>query len=216
MTRFARGKLFQHSLGILSLLLLGAGGTAAQDAKIQTGGARSGDSSEAPGAQAANVDSDYRVGVGDMLQISVWKEPEVSTTVPIRPDGKISLPLVNDLEVTDKTPLEIQAIVAEKLSPFIKDPNVTVIVRSVNSKKVYLVGEVGGAGAHQLMGPTTVLQMLTEAGGLRPFAKEKDIYILRLTNGKQQRFRFNYKDAIQGKKMEQNIFLEPGDTIVVP
>ena len=216
MTRFARGKLFQHSLGIFSLLFLGAGGTAAQNGGTQTGGALSGDSSYAAGDQAANVGSDYRVGVGDMLQISVWKEPEISTTGPIRPDGKISIPLVNDLEVTGKTPLEIQAIVAEKLAPFIKDPNVTVIVRTVNSKKVYLVGEVNGPGARQIMGPTTVLQILTEAGGLRPFAKEKDIYILRVTNGKQQKFRFNYKDVIKGEKMEQNIFLEPGDTIVVP
>ena len=209
MTQFARGRLFHHSLGILSLFFLGAGATAAQDVASQAGGALS-------GAQAANVDSDYRVGVGDVLQISVWKEPEVSSGVLIRPDGKISLPLVNELEVTGKTPLEIQAIVTEKLSPFIKDPNVTVIVRSVNSKKVYLVGQVGGTGARQLMGPTTVLQMLTEAGGIGPFAKAKDIYILRITNGKQQKFRFNYKDVIKGEKLEQNIFLEPGDTIVVP
>ena len=214
MTRFARGRLFHNSLGILVLLFWGAAGTAAQDVEIQTGGILRGQA--APERPAVDVGSDYRVGSGDVLDILVWKEPEASSTVPIRPDGKISLPLINDLEVTGKTPLEIQAIVTEKLSPYIKSPNVTVTVRAVNSKKVYLVGEVGGAGAHQLMGPTTVLQMLTEAGGLRPFAKEKDIYILRLTNGKQQRFRFNYKDAIQGKKMEQNIFLEPGDTIVVP
>ena len=187
-------------LGILSLVFLGAGGMAAQDAE----------------SQAANVDKDYRVGVGDTLQISVWKEPEVSSGVLIRPDGKISLPLVSELEVTGMTPLEIQAIVTEKLSPFIKDPNVTVIVRSINSKKVYLVGEVGGAGVQQLMGPTTVLQMLTSVGGLGPFAKAKDIYILRIKDGKQQKFRFNYKDALKGEKLEQNIFLEPGDTIVVP
>ena len=200
MTRFTRGRRFHHSFVVFILLVLGAGRSPAQDVP-------------SPGG---NPDSDYRVGVGDVLQISVWKEPEVSTTVPIRPDGKISIPLVNDLEVTDKTPLEIQAIVAEKLSPFINDPNVTVIVRTVNSKKVYLVGEVAGAGAHQLLGPTTVLQILTEAGGLAPFAKQKDIYVLRTTNGKQEKFRFNYKDVIQGKKMEQNILLEPGDTIVVP
>ena len=216
MTRLARGKFFHHSLGVLSLLFLGAGGAAAQDVEIKTGGVLRGQASRAPASPAAEVESDYRVGAGDVLDVLVWKEQEASATVPIRPDGKISLPLINDLEVTGKTPIEIQEIVVERLSPFIKDPNVTVTVRQINSKKVYLLGEVAGPGAYQIMRPTTVLQILTEAGGLRPFAKEKDIYVLRVSNGQQQKFRFNYKDVIRGKKMEQNILLEPGDTIVVP
>ena len=217
MTRSARAKILQHLFGALTLLFFEAGLVMAQNADIQTGGVLRGQISDAQKPPAMDVGSDYRVGPGDVLDVLVWKEPEASSTVPIRPDGKISLPLINDLEVTDKTPLEIQAIVVEKLSPYINSPNVTVTVRAVNSKKVYLIGEVAGPGAYQIVRPTTVLQILTEAGGLRPFAKEKDIYVLRVSSdGQQQKFRFNYKDVIKGQKMEQNILLEPGDTIVVP
>ena len=136
--------------------------------------------------------------------------------VVVRPDGKISLPLVNDLVVSGKTPMEIQEMVAAKLAPFIKDPNVTVTVREIRSKKVYLLGEVTKAGSYQIVQPTTVLQMLTDAGGLKPYAKAKSIYILRTENGRQRKLPFNYKDVVQGKKIEQNILLQPGDTIVVP
>ncbi|HWP84192.1 MAG TPA: polysaccharide biosynthesis/export family protein [Terriglobia bacterium] len=169
------------------------------------------------GAATAEVSgSEYQVGPGDVIAISVWKEPDVSTTVLIRPDGKISLPLVNDLAVAGKTPMEIQSLVTEKLSPFIKDPNVTVTVKEINSKKVFVLGQVGRAGVYQIMQPTTVLQILTQAGGLAPFANQKGIYVLRMQNGKQERFPFNYKDVVKGEKMEQNILLQPGDTVVVP
>ena len=161
-------------------------------------------------------DSDYRVGAGDVIEVSVWKEPEVSTTVVVRPDGKISIPLISDLVVSGKTPMQIQEIVAEKLAPIINLPNVTVTVKEINSKKVYVLGEVNRPGAYPLTQPMTVLQILTEAGGLQLYAKEKSIYILRIENGRQQRLPFNYKDVVQGKKMEQNIFLQPGDTVVVP
>jgi len=218
MKMFSKTAVLYGSLVILSAALFGVRGAhAAQDVQVQTGGMLRGQGSDASQSRAVQVGSDFRVGPGDMLDILVWKEPEVSSTVPIRPDGKISLPLINDLEVTGKTPLEIQAIVIEKLTPFINSPNVTVTVRQVNSKKVYILGEVAHTGAFQILQPTTVLQILTEAGGLRPFAKEKDIYVLRVgANGQQQKFRFNYKDVIKGQKMEQNIILEPGDTIVVP
>ena len=167
---------------------------------------------------AANpiVAEDYRVGAGDVIEVSVWKEPENSGIVVIRPDGKISLPLLNDLVVVGKTPMEIQQIVEEKLTPFINAPNVTVIVRDIRSKKVYIIGEVNHAGSFQITQPTTVLQMLTEAGGLRPFAKSKSIYVLRNQDGKEKRFSFNYQDALKGKNIEQNILLQPGDTVVVP
>ena len=162
------------------------------------------------------VADDYRVGAGDVIEVSVWKEPENSGVVVIRPDGKISLPLVNDLVVVGKTPMEIQQMVEEKLTPFINAPNVTVIVRDIRSKKVYVIGEVNHTGSFQITQPTTVLQMLTEAGGLRPFAKSKSIYVLRNEDGKEKRFSFNYRDAVKGKNTEQNILLQPGDTVVVP
>ncbi len=160
---------------------------------------------------------DYRVGAGDLIEVFVWKEPEVTSTVVIRPDGKISLPLINDISVAGKTPMEIQQIVEEKLDPFIKSANVTVTVKDIRSKKVYVIGQVGRTGAYEINQPTTVLQILTEAGGLQPFAKGKDIYVLRNgEDGKQQRFAFNYKDVVSGKKIEQNILLREGDTVVVP
>jgi polysaccharide export outer membrane protein len=164
----------------------------------------------------AQANGDYRVGPGDSIQVSVWKEPEVSTVVVVRPDGKISIPLVNDLVVSGKTPMEIQEIVKERLSSYIKDPNVTITVREIQSKKVYVLGEVNRPGSYQIVQPTTVLQLLTEAGGLRPYAKEKAIYVLRTGNGQQQKFSFNYRDVVEGKKLEQNILVQPNDTIVVP
>ena len=200
-------------LGFIGVMILWPGMLLAEekapDASIPT-------NAEAMSAEAMPSDGDYRVGAGDMIQISVWKEPEISTVVVVRPDGKISLPLANDLYVTGITPMEIQQIVTEKLSPFINLPNVTVTVREIRSKKVYVIGEVGRAGAYQITQPTTVLQILTEAGGLRPFAKTKGIYVLRTANGQQQKYPFNYKDVLKGKKIEQNILLQPGDTVVVP
>ncbi len=185
----------------------------APDASIPTKGSFA----EARPAEALPSDGDdYRVGSGDVIEISVWKEPEISSAVVVRPDGKISLPLVNDLYVTGKTPMEIQEIVLEKLTSFINSPSVTVTVQEIRSKKIYVIGEVNRTGAYQITQPTTVLQILTEAGGLLPFAKQKGIYVLRTENGIHQRFPFNYKDVLKGKKIGQNILLEPGDTVVVP
>ena len=199
---------------LAALFVLGPGSAVAQPQSSGTPGRAAAEGSAS--MPAVQVDKDYRVGAGDMIEISVWKEPEVSTTVTVRPDGKISLPLVNDLVVSGMTPMQIQEIVAEKLDPLIKLPNVTVIVRQINSKKVYVLGMVNRTGSYQITQPTTVLQILTEAGGLQPYAKEKSIYVLRVESGRQQKFPFNYKDVVQGKKIEQNIFLQPGDTVVVP
>ena len=209
-------RAFIHLIGVLTLLFLWTGKIVAQNSEARTSLLKSDSRAGAVAPVGLQLDGDYRVGSGDTLDISVWKEPEVSSTVVIRPDGKISLPLISELVVTGKTPLEIQAVVAEKLSPYINSPNVTVTVREVNSKKVYVLGEVGQTGSHQITQPTTVLQILTESGGLRPFAKQKSIYVLRTTNGKQEKIPFNYKDVVQGSKMEQNIFLQPGDIVVVP
>ena len=174
-------------------------------------------SAPAEATPAAPVSTEYRVGPGDVLEIDVWKEPEVSSpAVIVRPDGKISLPLAGDLVVNGKTPSEIQSMVNQALSPSIKSPNVTVIVKAIHSKKVYVLGEVAHPGSFDITQPTTVLQVLTEAGGLQPFAKQKSIYVLRNEGGKQEKLPFNYKDVTAGKKIEQNVLLQPGDTVVVP
>ena len=167
-------------------------------------------------AADGNLDNEFRVGPGDQILITVWKEPEVSGSVVIRPDGKISMPLVNDVLVNGMTPMQVQSLLAEKLEPYIKSANVTVTVQTIRSKKVYVIGQVGRAGSYDITQPTTVLQLLTEAGGPQQFAKQKSIYVLRNEGGKQQKFKFNYKEVINGKKIEQNIIVQPGDTIVVP
>lgn len=161
------------------------------------------------------IGSDFVIGSGDVLNIFVWKEPEVSKSVPVRPDGKISLPLVNDVQASGLTALELKKVLEEKLSKFFAEPNVTVTVETVNSQKVTVMGEVTGAGPKPLAGPTRVMDILATSG-FTPFAKTTKIYILREIDGKRERFNFNYKDYIKGKNAEQNILLRNGDTIVVP
>jgi polysaccharide export outer membrane protein len=165
--------------------------------------------------KAPGVGSDFVIGAGDVLNIFVWKEPEVSKSVPVRPDGKISLPLVNDVQASGLTALELKKVLEEKLSKFFAEPNVTVTVETVNSQKVTVMGEVNAAGPKPLAGPTRVMDILATSG-FTPFAKTTKVYILREIDGKQQRLNFNYKDYIKGKNPEQNILLRNGDTIVVP
>jgi polysaccharide export outer membrane protein len=159
---------------------------------------------------------DYVIGTEDVLDINVWKEPEVSRTVPVRPDGKISLPLLNDVQAAGLTPMQLGAVVTEQLKKFVAQPQVTVIVTTINSRRVYVLGEVNRGGYIPLMPNMTVLQALSSAGGFTQFANQKQIYVLRYEDGKQIRYAFNYKQAVQGKDGTQNIILKPGDTIVVP
>jgi polysaccharide export outer membrane protein len=160
--------------------------------------------------------SDFRVGPGDVLRIDVWKEQEVSTEVVVRPDGVVSLPLTKDIKVDGMTPLEIEKLVTEKLSKFLAAPDVTVVVKQINSKKIYMVGQVHKVGSIPLLAPMTVAQALSEAGGPTEYANTKQIVVIREQGGKAQRFRFNYKDFLKGQETGQNIPLIPGDTVVVP
>jgi polysaccharide export outer membrane protein len=159
---------------------------------------------------------EYVIGEQDQLAITVWKEPELSSTVVVRPDGKITVPLINELKVVGLTPSQLQTLLMEKLQPFLSVPQVTVMVRQINSRNVYLIGEVSKEGMFPLSGSITVLQLIAQAGGLKDFAKHKGIYVLRNEQGKQVRLRFNYDDVIRGKNNQQNIVLQPGDTVVVP
>lgn len=165
-------------------------------------------------AIAAGQESIYRIGVEDELQISVWHEPELSTVAVVRPDGKITIPLLNDVAVVGLKPDELQTILASKLKPFVNEPQVTVIARNIRSRKVYLVGQANRQGTFPLNDRMTVLELIANAGGLSPFAKSKSIYVLRVENGQKVRIPFNYKKALSGKG--QNITLVPGDVIVVP
>ncbi len=160
--------------------------------------------------------SEYKVGEADVLQINVWKESEVSQKVVVRTDGNISMPLINEVKVSGLTPLQIQDLVAEKLKAFLTNPQVTVTVIEIHSKRAFITGEVPRPGAYSLNTETTVLQLIAQAGGLTPFAKRGEIVVLRFDNGKQQRLKFKYKDVVSGKNTQQNITLQPGDTVVVP
>jgi polysaccharide biosynthesis/export protein len=158
----------------------------------------------------------YMIGEQDSLLITVWKEKEMSGDVIVRPDGKITVPLVGEIKVVGMTPVQLQTLLMEKLKPFVTVPQVTVSVAEIRSRKVYLIGHAAREGSFTINSSTTVLQIIAQAGGLRDFAKRKKIYILRQQGGQQVRFPFNYDNVIKGKSMQQNILLEPGDTIVVP
>ncbi|PYU28462.1 MAG: sugar transporter [Acidobacteria bacterium] len=164
----------------------------------------------------ATADPNYVIGSEDVLDVSVWKEPDLSRTVPVRPDGKISLPLLNDVQAAGLTPLQLAAAITTSLNKFVTNPQVTVIISQINSQRFYLLGEVTRPGAYSLIPGMTVLQALSNAGGFTPYANSKKIYLLREENGKQQKLSFNYKDVIAGKRTEQNIVLKTGDTIIVP
>lgn len=164
-------------------------------------------------APPAAVDpKSYMIGVEDVLLIRVWREPEHSGLATVRPDGKITLPLIGDLQAAGLTPEKLDAAVTEALGKYINNPDVIVSVQAVRSKRYYVTGEVNRPGAYPLVTPVTVLEALTLAGGFRDFANKKNITVLRGT----QRFKFNYNDVVKGKNLDQNITLQHGDYIVVP
>jgi polysaccharide export outer membrane protein len=168
-----------------------------------------------PAVPASAGGPEYVIGPDDSLHIAVWKEADLSATLPVRPDGKISLPLLNDVQAAGLTPQQLADSVTERLKKYIADPRVTVVVTAINSKRIYLVGEVLHTGATPLIPNMTVLQALSSAG-INQFAKTKGIYILRTENGKQQKMAVNYHKLIKGEEIDHNYLLQPGDTIVVP
>lgn len=165
---------------------------------------------------AAAKEPEYRIGPQDVIHIDVWKEPDVSRSVPVRPDGKISMPLLNDVQAAGLTSMELAASIRDGLSKFMTNPQVTVTVSDINSRRIYVTGEVARQGAQTLLPNMTVLQALSAAGGLTQFAREKKIYLVRTVDGKQVTYPFDYKGALTGKHPETNILLQSGDMIVVP
>jgi len=195
-------------IGVLSSLVGAQSSPTSADSKPASSTSTVPDS--APGAGP-----DYRIGADDVLKISVWKEPDLSETLPVRVDGKISMPLLNDVAAAGLTPTQLAALLTERLKKFVADPRVTVIVTAMNSQKVYVTGEVTHTGSMALTPNMTVLQALASAG-FTQFADTKKIYILRIENGQQRKIPVNYKKLVKGDALDQNIVLKPGDTIVVP
>lgn len=201
------------NLGVIVLVCLVATGTWAQETKQDNNSAKSNASTTPP---PVPVDPNtYVIGAEDALHVAVWKENDLTATIPVRPDGMISLPLLNDVQAAGLTPMQLAASITEKLKKYVSDPRVTVVVTAMNSRRVYVLGEVLHTGPMALTPNMTILQALAQAG-FSQFANTKGIYVLRVENGKQQKLAFNYKQAIKGESMEQNIVLKPGDTIVVP
>jgi len=157
----------------------------------------------------------YVIGPEDVLHVAVWKENDLTATLPVRPDGMISLPLLNDVPASGMTPMQLAASITEKLKKYMADPRVTVVVTQINSKRIFLVGEVSHSGSMSLLPNMTVLQALSSAG-LTTFANTKKIYILRNENGKQQKMPVDYRKLVKGENIDQNYALRPGDTIVIP
>ena len=185
------------------------------DNKKQSSNANATATQAAP-KKPATDDPNYVIGPQDVLDISVWKEPELTRPVPVRPDGKISMPLLNDVQAAGRTPLQLAADITAGLKKFVTDPQVTVIVTTINSQRVFILGEVTRAGAYPLLPNMTVLQALSSAGGFTQYANLKKIYLLRVEDGKQVKHPFNYKEVLSGKATDQNIFVKAGDTIIVP
>ena len=200
---------------LISLLSPVLSGQAASDAKpLSNSGAQAPTSNAGP---TAPHDSTFVIGNDDMLAINVWKEPDISRSVPVRSDGKISLPLVGEVQAAGSTPLKLEKDIAARLKSYIAEPEVTVIVQQVNSQKFNILGQINKPGSYPLTNSPTVLDAIAIAGGFRDFAKQKGIYVLRQNpDGTQSHLSFNYKEVVRGKNVSQNLKLQPRDTIVVP
>ena len=169
-----------------------------------------------PAAQVLPLPSDYVIGADDVLSIVVWREKDLSTDVTVRPDGRITLPLINDVMASGLSPDQLRDQLKTQFDKFVEDPSVSVVVKAINSRKVFITGMVSKPGPFPVTSPITVLQLISMAGGLNEFARQKEIIVMRTEHGKQTAIKFNYDEVRKGKKLQQNIELRPGDTVLVP
>ncbi len=218
----ALGKLSSKVSKVLIAACLAAASVCAQSAPVaaasQPGSSKTNNAAAESTLSVPKLhDSTFIIGDDDVLAINVWKEPEISRSIPVRSDGKISLPLVGEVQASGETPLKLEQEIAKRLANYISEPEVTVIVQQINSQKFNVLGQVNKPGAYPLTSSATVLDAIALAGGFRDFAKQKSIYVLRQNpDGTQTRLPFNYKDVVKGVKISQNVKLQPHDTVVVP
>jgi polysaccharide biosynthesis/export protein len=165
---------------------------------------------------AAELPRDYVIGNEDVLEVRFWKDANLSREVVVRPDGRIALELINEVQAAGLSPEQLRDVLMVEAKKFIEDPSVAVIVKQINSRKVFITGMVEKPGSYALTTSMTVLQLISMAGGLKEFAKQKEIVVMRTDNGKPLAYPFNYQDLRKGRRLAQNITLKPGDTVVVP
>jgi polysaccharide export outer membrane protein len=226
------------TIGVAAALAIGAGTAGAQQpvpaqqtppvtttsttvpstpASPGTAGVKPAPASVAPAQQAKLVvPADYVIGPDDLITVMFWRDKDMSADVVVRPDGNITLPLLNDVAAGGLTPEQLRAAVQTEAAKYLSDPLVNVTIKQINSRKVFVTGMIARPGAYPLSGPTTVLQFLSMAGGLSELADDKKIVIMRTEDGKQRALKFNYRDVSRGKNLQQNILLKPGDTVIVP
>jgi polysaccharide export outer membrane protein len=207
-----------HPLIIILLLCLSLTGLYAQQQKApadRAAGAGAGGQNPQAKAEVVAEPGTYIIGAEDVLDISVWQEPNVSRSVPVRPDGKISIPLVNDIQAAGLTPMQLAVSITQKLEQFLTKPQVTVTVTAINSQKVFVIGEVARPGPMPLLPNMTALQALSTAGGPTQFADQKHAYVMRHEGGKDSTYPVNYRNLLRGDT-RGNIILKAGDTVVVP
>jgi polysaccharide export outer membrane protein len=204
------------ALTIAGCLEVAVSPAAAQAARAGSAAAVTAAGSPAVGTGGVTPPSDYVIGPEDQLSVVFWHDKDLSADVVVRPDGKISLPLLNDVQAGGLTPEQLRRNVTEAARRFVEDPTASIVVKQINSRRVFVTGEVDKPGTYALAGPTTVLQLLATAGGLKEYAAKEKIVILRREDGREVSYRFNYKQVVQQKNPSQNIDLKPGDTVVVP
>lgn len=215
MTASCRSKNFAEAIAFVAWLALPASAGFAQSAPALATPSAGAKPPAAPLPEVA-LPPGYVIGTDDVLSIVYWKDKDMSADAAVRPDGKISLPLINDVVAAGLTPDQLREKITEESRKFMEDASITVVVRQINSRKVYITGEVNKPGTYPLTGSTSVLQLIAMAGGLREYANGKKIVIMRTERGRPISLPFNYQHVSEGKSLNQNIELKPGDTVVVP
>lgn len=198
---------------VLSLVALSAAFSAHAQ---QPSGSSNTSPPSSPAGAGPELPPDYVIGPDDVLTVVFWREKDLSGDVQVRPDGRITLPLLNDIDAAGLTPDQLRVRITQAADKYVTEPNVTVAVKTINSRKVFITGQVAKPGPYPLGGPTTVVQLIAMAGGVLEYADEKNISIMRIEGGQQVSLRFNYDEVKRRKNLKQNIELKPGDTIIVP
>jgi polysaccharide export outer membrane protein len=214
MTARFRSKNIGSAISATAILIAAVAPCTAQSAAVAPAASSTGAAVAA--TTPVVVPPEYVIGADDVMKVDFWRDKDMSSEVTVRPDGKISLPLINEIQAAGLTPAQLRDRISEEARKYVEDPTVTVEVKAINSRRVYITGEVKKPGPYALTGSMTVLQLISIAGGLGDYAKQDKITIVRAENGKQKAFGFNYKEVLNQRKLEQNIELKPGDTVAVP